>query len=202
MTFHDPLPSMQDLAFPRSADARLAEIQARGGDKTGGAVPAHEQGQKIAQGGGNSDTGAIPTGVHFFVPGKPQGKGRPRAVARGKFVRMYTPEKTASYESTVALAASQAMAGRALFAGAVSVVMRMRHPVPKSWSKRKREDALSDRVLPTVKCDADNCVKAVFDAINGIVWVDDVQVVELALTKRYAATPGVDVFVSQLEGSK
>ncbi len=59
MTFHDPLPSMQDLAFPRSADARLAEIQARGGDKTDGVVPAQGQGRKIAQRAGNSDTGAI-----------------------------------------------------------------------------------------------------------------------------------------------
>lgn len=198
MTFHDPLPGMQDLAFPRSADTRLAAIQARGGDKTDGVVPAHGRGLEIAQKAGNLDTGAIPTGVHFFVPGKPQGKGRPRAVARGKFVRMYTPEKTASYESTVALAASQAMAGRALFAGAVSVVMQIALPIPASWSKKKQAQAAADQLLPTTKPDADNTVKAVFDAINGVVWGDDTQVVDLLVRKRYHARPGVSVIVAPI----
>lgn len=201
MTFHDRLTG-QDTTPPGSAHTLSAGIQAPGGVETGGSVPTQGQGQRNAQNGGNSDTRAILGGIRFFVPGPPRGKGRPRAARMGKHIRLYTDDKTFSYESTVALAASRAMASRAPFEGPMSVVMRMRHPVPKSWSKRKREDALSDRVLPTVKCDADNCVKAVFDAINGIVWVDDVQVVELALTKRYAATPGVDVFVSQLKGSK
>lgn len=137
--------------------------------------------------------------VRFFVPGKPQGKGRPRAVARGKFVRMYTPEKTASYESTVALAASQAMGSRAPIVGPVSVVMGIALPVPASWSKRKQASALDGIVLPTTKPDADNVVKAVFDAINGVVWGDDTQVVDLRLIKRYAPTPGVSMRVTPLE---
>ncbi|WP_368647949.1 RusA family crossover junction endodeoxyribonuclease [Castellaniella ginsengisoli] len=198
MTFHDPLPSMQDLAFPRSADARLAEIRARGGDKTGGAVPAQGQGQKIAQRAGNSDTGAIPAGVHFFVPGKPQGKGRPRAARTGKHIRLYTPGKTASYESTVALAASQAMTGRALFAGPVSVIMQIALPIPASWSKKKQAQAAADQLLPTTKPDADNTVKAIFDAINGVVWGDDTQVVDLLVRKRYRARPGVSVIVAPI----
>lgn len=137
--------------------------------------------------------------VHFFVPGKPQGKGRPRAVARGKYVRMYTPEKTASYESTVALAASQAMGGRQPIDGPVSVVMQIAMQVPASWSKRKQANALDGIVLPTTKPDADNVVKAVFDAINGVVWCDDTQVVDLRLVKRYQTTPGVTMIVSPME---
>ena len=44
--------------------------------------------------------------VRFKVPGTPVGKGRPRVSTRGgKFAKMYTPEKTAYYESLVALAA-------------------------------------------------------------------------------------------------
>lgn len=134
--------------------------------------------------------------VQFFVPGKPQGKGRPRAVARGKFVRMYTPAKTATYESTVALAASQAMAGREPFTGPVEALMTMVLPVPSSWSRRKQADATAGLVVPTTKPDMDNVVKAVFDAVNGIVWTDDVQVVGLRVRKVYGATPGVQVIVS------
>lgn len=40
--------------------------------------------------------------VQFVVPGQPVGKGRPKAARRGKQIVMYTPEKTASYESLVA----------------------------------------------------------------------------------------------------
>ena len=43
--------------------------------------------------------------VEFTVPGAPVGKGRPRMAAG----RMYTPAKTASYESLVAYAAAVAM---------------------------------------------------------------------------------------------
>ena len=44
--------------------------------------------------------------IKFSVPGAPVGKGRPKISSRGgKFARMYTPEKTASYENLVALAA-------------------------------------------------------------------------------------------------
>lgn len=137
--------------------------------------------------------------VHFFVPGKPQGKGRPRAVARGKFVRMYTPEKTASYESTVALAASEAMGNRPPMDGALSVTMQIALPIPASWSNRKKSNALDGIVLPTIKPDADNVVKAVFDAINGVVWGDDTQVVDLRLVKRYSARPGVSMLVEPME---
>lgn len=168
MTFRDQPTSMQDLAFPRA-------------------------------GQGRGDTGAIPQAagtVQFFVPGKPQGKGRPRAVARGKFVRMYTPEKTASYESTVALAASQAMAGRPPIEGPVVATLFIALPIPASWSKKKQAQAVADQLLPVTKPDADNTVKAVFDAINGVVWADDTQVVDLLVRKRYRARPGVSVTIS------
>lgn len=138
--------------------------------------------------------------VAFTVPGKPTGKGRPRAVARGKFVRMYTPEKTVNYESIVALAASEAMAGRAPIEGPVEVIMHMVLPIPKSWSKRKQQDALDGRLIPTTKPDKDNVIKAVFDAMNDIVWRDDVQVADLTSRKRYGAVPCVQVIVGTLEG--
>lgn len=139
--------------------------------------------------------------VRFFVPGKPQGKGRPRAVARGKFVRMYTPEKTASYESTVALAASEAMGDRPPMEGPLAVVMRIALPVPASWSNRKKAHAIDCIVLPITKPDADNVIKAVFDAINGVVWRDDTQVVDLRMIKRYGERPGVLMQVEPVEKS-
>lgn len=133
--------------------------------------------------------------ITFTVPGAPQGKGRPRVAMRGGHASLYTPTKTANYEGMVAIAAKAAMAGAALIDAPVSCRVEIIAPVPASWSKRKQADALAGSVLPTTKPDADNVVKAVFDGLNGVLWRDDVLVVDLAVRKRYGATPCVHVFV-------
>lgn len=140
-------------------------------------------------------------GVSFTVPGQPVGKGRPRASRSERGVRMHTPEKTVRYENLVATAAHGAMRGAEPLEGACSVVMDIRLMVPMSWSAKKRQQALDGQILPTKKPDADNVIKAVFDALNGIVWQDDVQVVQLQASKRYSATPGVAVVIKPMEGS-
>lgn len=138
--------------------------------------------------------------VSFFVPGQPVGKGRPRAAKRGSHIQLYTPEKTASYENLVATAAHGSMRGAEPIKGACHVDMDIRLMVPLSWSKKKRQEALDGQLMPTKKPDADNVIKAIFDACNGIVWIDDVQVVQIMANKRYSATPGVSVFVVPMEG--
>lgn len=137
-------------------------------------------------------------GVAFFVPGPPRGKGRPRAAKRGKHITLYTPAETAAYESTVALAAQQAMAGQPLLDGPVEVIMRIVVPIAASWPKRRQAQALAGVALPINKPDSDNVVKAVFDAINGVVWRDDTQVVDMHVRKRYGATPGVQAIITPI----
>ncbi|OQS41144.1 RusA family crossover junction endodeoxyribonuclease [Chromobacterium haemolyticum] len=142
------------------------------------------------------------TPIRFTVPGAPVGKGRPKVSTRGgKFARMYTPEKTASYEGMVALAAQQAMAGRAPLTGPADVRMLITLPIPASWSKKKQAAAIAGQVLPTKKPDADNVVKALFDGMNGIVWTDDVQACDIVVRKRYGETPGVVVQVQEIQGA-
>lgn len=137
--------------------------------------------------------------IRFTVPGVPVGKGRPRIGKVGAHARMFTPEKTANYEGLVAHAGQQAMAGRGLMQGAVSVVLDIRVPVPASWSKKKQAAALAGRVYPTTKPDKDNVIKAIYDGLNGVVWRDDVQVVNGVQNKRYAEVPGVTVEIEELE---
>ena len=135
-------------------------------------------------------------GVSFHVPGEPQGKGRAKIVKIGGFSRMATPQKTAAYEGLIAHAAQQAMCGAAPMDCACAVQLSITLAVPASWSKKKAAAALAGQVMPTKKPDADNVVKAVFDGMNGVVWKDDVQAVDLFLRKRYGATPGVHVRVT------
>ena len=139
--------------------------------------------------------------IAFTVPGEPQGKGRPRVGKIGGHARMFTPPKTVAYEGLIAHAAQQAMAGVAPLDCACAVQVSITVGVPTSWSKRKQAQALTGEVLPTKKPDADNVVKAVFDGMNGVVWRDDVQAVDLAVRKRYGETPGVFVRVTPMAGA-
>ena len=138
--------------------------------------------------------------VSFVVPGEAVGKGRPRVSTIGGHARMFTPTKTANYETLIAMAAQQAMNGRDLIAGPVMVEMKIVVSVAQSWSKKKTAEALQGLVMPTKKPDADNVLKAICDGINGIVFKDDVQVVNVSLSKRFGETPGVLVRVVPLEG--
>lgn len=138
------------------------------------------------------------TEVIFTVPGHPVGKGRAKAARRGKFITMYTPEKTVNYEGLVAHSAHAAMAGRELILGAVLVDLDIRLPIPESWSGKKKKMAIDGLLMPTKKPDIDNIFKACADGMNNVVYKDDVQIVETSQRKRYAETPGVVVIVREL----
>lgn len=133
--------------------------------------------------------------IRFTVPGQPQGKMRPGVRVVGKFAQQYVPKKTLTYESLIAVNAQIAMAGHDLVEGPVLVRMFIALQLPESKSQKWKRQALAGEVFPTTKPDVDNTVKAVFDALNGVVWKDDVQVVDLQLTKRYSAQPRVEVEV-------
>ena len=139
--------------------------------------------------------------VSFVIPGVAVGKGRPKFARRGNFVTTYTPEKTASYENLVKLHSGIAMNGRNPFTEHVGCTISIEVIPPASWSNKKRTAALCGDLLPTSKPDIDNVVKGIFDAMNGIVWIDDKQVVDLTVRKRYAETARVLVAVSEFEGN-
>lgn len=131
--------------------------------------------------------------VGFTVPGQPQGKGRPRVGKIGGHARLFTPAATVAYEGLIAHAAQTALAGRPLLDGPVGLALFLYCQVPASWSAKKQRAALAGEHMPTTKPDADNVLKAICDGCNGVLWRDDVQVVDLWVRKRYAAVPCVRV---------
>lgn len=133
--------------------------------------------------------------AQFSIPGPPVAKGRARFSRQGGFVRTFTPEKTLNFEGRVGYAGSDAMAGREPVEGPLVLSLDVRLPIPASWSKKKQEEAALGVLRPTGKPDVDNFAKAVLDGLNGIVWRDDSQVVELRASKFYSITPRVDVLV-------
>lgn len=143
--------------------------------------------------------------IQYTISGAPVPKGRPRfriVTPKGKppFVSTYTPQDTQAYEARVRQQAKLVMAGRFPSAAPVEVMMEMRMQIPVSWSKKKQIAAAAGQVRATNKSDIDNLAKIHMDAMNGIVWVDDSQVVVLTVRKLYAAEPCVIVAVRQVEG--
>jgi Holliday junction resolvase RusA-like endonuclease len=66
--------------------------------------------------------------------------------------------------------------------------------VPQSWSRRKRADAIADKIRPKTKPDVSNILKGIEDALNGVWYADDSQIVEYGLIgKWYAEEPRVYV---------
>lgn len=136
--------------------------------------------------------------ISFSIPGAPVAKGRAKVTTIGGHARMYTPTKTLNYESKVALFASQAMKGLPLLAGPVSLDLVLHMPIPASWSTKKRNDAMAGGIIPTVKPDCSNVLKAVEDALNGIVYLDDKQISDIKIRRRYSDLPKVVVHVGEL----
>lgn len=138
--------------------------------------------------------------LQFIIPGQPVAKGRPKFTAAGGFGRAYTPKKTRDYETIVAAIARKAMGELSPSARPIEIMLELRVEIPASWTKAKRLAASMGTVRATKKPDADNVLKGIKDACNGIVWVDDSQVVVLTVRKLYAAEPCVIVAVRQVEG--
>lgn len=136
--------------------------------------------------------------IFLIIEGEPVGKGRPRAFRAGSGVRMFTPGKTKDYEQLVQAEAIKAMMGKPPIVGPVELRLSLACSVPASWSKAKRDKALAGEIVPTKKPDIDNVVKAVCDALNGIVWHDDVQVTDLIVRKRFSESPYVQAIVKPL----
>ncbi len=132
--------------------------------------------------------------IFFTVPGKPQGKGRPRFARTGNYVKTYTPAETESYENLIKLACSAVC--KEPLEGPLKIYIRAFFPIPKSWSKKRQAMALSGEIRPTTKPDFDNIAKVVCDSLNGIAYGDDTQIVDAVTTKRYDNTPRLEVYIA------
>jgi Holliday junction resolvase RusA-like endonuclease len=138
--------------------------------------------------------------VAFSIPGQPVAKGRPKFARRGAHMVAYTPEKTASYENLVRMAAAAVMAGRAPSSAPIALSVELGMQIPASWSKKRQALAAAGAICATKKPDADNILKGIKDGCNGIVWCDDAQVVRIHVSKRYSERPQALVRIVETEG--
>ena len=119
------------------------------------------------------------------IPGKPVAKGRPLARRRQGQIRLLTPEATERGEAWVRQCWLDQV-GHSLMTGALEVRLQICSSVPKSYAAKLQVLAAQDEVRPLTKPDLDNVCKLALDALNGIAWLDDAQVVRVVIDKRYA----------------
>mgnify|MGYP005860227411 CR=1 FL=1 len=111
--------------------------------------------------------------INFHVAGTPVPK---QSFHIGKYGNGYRDHRVSAWQKEIAWVARAAMRGLAPFREHLAVRLSF--------------------VLPTRRrVDLDNLSKAVLDACNGIVWIDDRQVTELHLRKTVGEDAGVTINV-------
>lgn len=144
--------------------------------------------------------------IIFTIPGKPQGKARPRAVRKNGGVYMYTPLKTQAYEESVKEAFQEEAYKQHLLKNfpleeeqPIWVKITAAYKIPAVAAKSKKLKMLCGKLLPTKKPDCDNIAKIICDALNKVAYRDDKQIVRLTVSKIYTyGEPYVRVRLTQV----
>ena len=141
--------------------------------------------------------------IRFTVPGEPTGKGRPRVFKTNGVSRATTPQKTLNYENLVKWIVGESMQVEQL-TGEIEAEIKAYYAIPKSMTKKNRQLIEEGKLHPTKKPDLDNVAKIILDALNGIAYKDDSQVVRMHIEKEYAddEKPRVEVVLRELEEKK
>lgn len=133
--------------------------------------------------------------IRLIIPGKPLGKQRPRVLKNGI---TYTPKETVNYETLI----KEIYSTEYRLAGPKEGPLKMKivayFPIPESVSNIKKTDMERGNIRPTKKPDIDNIVKIVADALNGLAYLDDKQIVSCTVEKYYSSIPRVQVELEEV----
>ena len=139
--------------------------------------------------------------LNFIIPGKVQAKQSVKFANVGGFMKKYTPPEMVNYANWV----KQSFCSEypdyiptQFIDKAITAQIDVYFEIPKSFSKVKRNNALSGAIRPTIKPDCDNISKNILDALNGIAYPDDKQISTLIINKFYSETPYVRVSISTI----
>ena len=108
-------------------------------------------------------------------PVKPKPAPRPRVTKFGA----YNDKDYTSWKNGLKLLAKSKI--KQPLEGAIEINIEFLYSIPKSWSKKDKENAN----YHTFKPDIDNLIKSVLDGLNGIAYKDDSQVCKIEAIKRY-----------------
>lgn len=134
----------------------------------------------------------------FVFPIAPVAQARPRA-SRTKFgVRMYDPVRVKQFKLDLGMLARQQWHQEPL-QGPLKVTLEFYRGMQKSLSKKEQALRLSGAHRPIVKPDLSNYIKSFEDGLNGLIWADDNEIVEMVARKYYSDHPRIEVEIEVLE---
>jgi Holliday junction resolvase RusA-like endonuclease len=132
--------------------------------------------------------------IKLTIPGPPVAKQRPRL---GKGFT-YTPKETVNYETLIKqLYITQNYATQ--LEGMLFIEVKAFFPIPKSVSKKDAALMRQMLIRPTKKPDWDNIGKICSDALNGLAYHDDSQIVSARVEKWYSEQPRVEIELWEVE---
>jgi Holliday junction resolvase RusA-like endonuclease len=144
--------------------------------------------------------------IKIVVPGVPApgGSKTPYINKRtGRVAIVDAGKNNAGWKQRVAVFAQQAMAGSPPLDGPLVLTMRFAMLRPKGHYGTGRNAGKlrlwAESAHPTGKPDTTKLVRAAEDALKGIVWHDDSQVVRQYADKSYADVAGVTIEVARLD---
>lgn len=138
--------------------------------------------------------------LEFIVPGTPKAEERHRSTIIGGHIHSYEPVDSKNQKSFIKFIALHEMQRTDFAKTELPIHMEIwaYAPLTKSMSKKLKERALAGKEYPTKKPDVDNIAKLMQDALNDLVYVDDKQIVDLLVYKRYSDEPRTVVKIEEL----
>jgi Holliday junction resolvase RusA-like endonuclease len=134
--------------------------------------------------------------ISFTVYGEPVPWKRPRF--NGKSKHVFEDSKVKAYKQEVITAFEES--GGKVYEKDVPLRMSIRFylSVPKSASERKKENLISS-FFPTKRPDNDNLYKGIADALNGIAYYDDSQIVITHIHKLWSEEPRAEISIGEVK---
>jgi len=134
------------------------------------------------------------------IPGEPCAQGRPRFSTKGGFVKAYDPAKSKNYKAFVKLIATEEIKkqGWRYTTLPLQATIIAHLSIPSSQTKKFKIGAIKGENRPTKKPDMDNLVKTCQDALEGIAYKNDSQIVTLLAGKYYSDEPRVEIVLEVL----
>lgn len=143
--------------------------------------------------------------IRIVVYGVAQPAGSKRAFVRGGRAHVVDDNpKSRPWKQTLAVMAGQAMEGRPLLQGPLEVDFTFVVARPKGHLGARGNLNTRGRATPypITRPDVLKLTRGAEDALTGVVWHDDAQIVAEHLFKTYGDPPRVEIYIRQLQGGE
>ena len=143
--------------------------------------------------------------ISLTIPGEPVAKQRPRIfpvrIRTGLIIRRgVTPAKTVGFETLIRQIFAMRYPGFVPLEGPLTLTVTAFLGIPKSASRVKRAAMEAGEILPDKRPDFDNLAKTAADGLQGFAFLNDSQVTDAVIRKRYSTMPRTEITVRGANG--